>query len=75
VGRAAAGHRAVVARGEFSIVIASLTVASGAVDQQLAALATAYVLLMAVLGPVAARVVEPLAKKFTRKRGPAPATA
>ncbi|XVS66385.1 cation:proton antiporter [Actinosynnema sp. CA-299493] len=74
MGRARAGA-ALVARGEFSIVIASLTVASGAVDQQLAALATAYVLLMAVLGPVAARVVEPLAKKFTRKRGTAPATA
>lgn len=74
MGRARAGA-ALVARGEFSIVIASLTVASGAVDQQLAALATAYVLLMAVLGPVAARVVEPLARKFTRKRGPAPATA
>ena len=59
---------ALVARGEFSIVIASLTVASGAVDGELAALATAYVLLMAVLGPVAARVVEPLARKFTRKR-------
>ncbi|ROP37354.1 cation:proton antiporter [Saccharothrix texasensis] len=74
MGRARAGA-ALVARGEFSIVIASLTVASGAVDQQLAALATAYVLLMAVLGPVAARVVEPLAKKFTRKRGTAPAAA
>ncbi|GAB2974233.1 cation:proton antiporter [Saccharothrix stipae] len=74
MGRARAGA-ALVARGEFSIVIASLTVASGAVDGQLAALATAYVLLMAVLGPVAARVVEPLARKFTRKRGTAPATA
>ncbi|MFD0202599.1 MULTISPECIES: cation:proton antiporter [Saccharothrix] len=74
MGRARAGA-ALVARGEFSIVIASLTVASGAVDGELAALATAYVLLMAVLGPVAARVVEPLAKKFTRKRGSAPATA
>ncbi|GAA1332331.1 cation:proton antiporter [Saccharothrix algeriensis] len=61
LGRARAGA-ALVARGEFSIVIASLTVASGAVDGELAALATAYVLLMAVLGPVAARVVEPLAK-------------
>ncbi|MFD1148256.1 cation:proton antiporter [Saccharothrix hoggarensis] len=71
MGRARAGA-ALVARGEFSIVIASLTVASGAVDGELAALATAYVLLMAVLGPVAARVVEPLARKFTRKRGAEP---
>ncbi|WP_033442733.1 cation:proton antiporter [Saccharothrix sp. NRRL B-16314] len=68
MGRARAGA-ALVARGEFSIVIASLTVASGAVDGELAALATAYVLLMAVVGPVAARVVEPLARKFTRKAG------
>ncbi|MBB5808807.1 CPA2 family monovalent cation:H+ antiporter-2 [Saccharothrix ecbatanensis] len=74
MGRARAGA-ALVARGEFSIVIASLTVASGAVDGELAALATAYVLLMAVLGPVAARVVEPLAQKFTRMRGTAPAPA
>ncbi|WP_433270590.1 cation:proton antiporter [Actinosynnema sp. CS-041913] len=73
LGRARAGA-ALVARGEFSIVIASLTVASGAVDGQLAALATAYVLLMAVLGPVAARIVEPLAK-IARKRGAEPATA
>jgi CPA2 family monovalent cation:H+ antiporter-2 len=48
---------ALVARGEFSIVIAGLAVAAGAVDKELAALATAYVLLMAVLGPVAARVI------------------
>ncbi len=67
LGRARAGA-ALVARGEFSIVIASLTVASGAVSGELAALATAYVLLMAVLGPVAARVVEPLARLVTRKR-------
>ncbi|WP_309117544.1 cation:proton antiporter [Saccharothrix sp.] len=73
LGRARAGA-ALVARGEFSIVIASLAVASGGVDGELAALATAYVLLMAVFGPVAARVVEPLAK-FTRKRGTEPATA
>ncbi|WP_447006623.1 cation:proton antiporter [Saccharothrix isguenensis] len=74
MGRARAGA-ALVARGEFSIVIASLTVASGAVDGELAALATAYVLLMAVLGPVAARVVEPLAQKFTQKRESTPAVA
>lgn len=59
---------ALVARGEFSIVIAGLAVAAGAVDGELAALATAYVLLMAVLGPVAARVVEPLTKSLIRAR-------
>ncbi|WP_424188321.1 cation:proton antiporter [Actinokineospora sp. G85] len=65
MGRARAGA-ALVARGEFSIVIAGLAVAAGAVDGQLAALATAYVLLMAILGPVAARVVEPAARTVQR---------
>ncbi|MBP2473182.1 CPA2 family monovalent cation:H+ antiporter-2 [Crossiella equi] len=67
LGRLRAGS-ALVARGEFSIVIAGLAVASGAVNEQLAPLATAYVLLMAVLGPVAARVVEPLARKAVALR-------
>ncbi|MCP2261294.1 potassium/proton antiporter membrane subunit, CPA2 family [Streptoalloteichus tenebrarius] len=62
LGRLRAGA-ALVARGEFSIVIAGLAVASGSVSPDLAPLATAYVLLMAVLGPVAARVVEPLATR------------
>ena len=66
MGRARAGA-ALVARGEFSIVIAGLAVAAGAVDEQLAALATAYVLLMAILGPVAARVVEPVARAVQRR--------
>jgi CPA2 family monovalent cation:H+ antiporter-2 len=72
MGRARAGA-ALVARGEFSIVIAGLAVAAGAVDDQLAALATAYVLIMAVLGPLAARFIEPVARlAITRLR---PATA
>lgn len=58
LGRARAGA-ALIARGEFSIVIAGLAVASGAVTDELAALATAYVLLMAIFGPVAARLAEP----------------
>ncbi|HEY8372815.1 MAG TPA: cation:proton antiporter [Pseudonocardiaceae bacterium] len=61
MGRLRAGA-ALVARGEFSIVIAGLAVASGAVPDKLAALSTAYVLLMAVFGPIAARVVEPAAR-------------
>jgi monovalent cation:H+ antiporter-2, CPA2 family len=60
-GRLRAGAT-LIARGEFSIVIAGLAVASGAVTAELAALATAYVLLMAVIGPLAARFVEPLVK-------------
>ncbi|TCO49760.1 cation:proton antiporter [Actinocrispum wychmicini] len=67
--RARAGA-ALVARGEFSIVIAGLAVSAGAVDAELAALSTAYVLLMAILGPVAARVVEPVAQLMRRKITP-----
>lgn len=59
LGRARAGT-ALVARGEFSIVIAGLAVAAGAVPDGFAALATTYVLLMAIIGPIAARVVEPV---------------
>ena len=55
-----------IARGEFSIVIAGLAVASGVVAQELAALATAYVLIMAVVGPLAARFVEPLVSLLRR---------
>jgi CPA2 family monovalent cation:H+ antiporter-2 len=73
MGRARTGA-ALVARGEFSIVIAGLAVTMGAVDGDLAALASAYVLLMAVLGPVAARVVEPVVGLLQRRVAP-PATA
>ncbi|WP_026549628.1 cation:proton antiporter [Arthrobacter sp. Br18] len=66
LGRARAGT-ALVARGEFSIVIAGLAVASGAVDGQLAPLATTYVLLMAVLGPVMARLAEPAMELLARR--------
>ncbi|MDP9885050.1 CPA2 family monovalent cation:H+ antiporter-2 [Sinomonas atrocyanea] len=66
-GRARAGA-ALIARGEFSIVIAGLAVTAGAVNSELAALATAYVLLMAVLGPLAARFVEPVVKAVRRPR-------
>jgi CPA2 family monovalent cation:H+ antiporter-2 len=42
-------------RGEFSIVIAGLAVASG-VEPELAPLATAYVLITVVSGPMLARL-------------------
>ncbi|ALE75051.1 putative transmembrane transport protein [Pseudonocardia sp. Ae168_Ps1] len=61
MGRARAGA-ALVARGEFSIVIAGLAVGYAAVPAELSALATAYVLIMAVLGPIAARYVEPVVR-------------
>lgn len=66
LGRMRAGA-ALVARGEFSIVIAGLALAAGAVEGELVALATAYVLLMAVLGPIAARVVEPVTRMVTER--------
>lgn len=53
-GRWRAGF-ALLPRGEFSIVIAGLAVASG-VDRSLAALATAYVLITIVVGPLLARL-------------------
>ncbi|MFC9662436.1 cation:proton antiporter [Nocardia sp. NPDC127606] len=68
MGRARAGA-ALVARGEFSIVIAGLAVAYGKADARLAALASAYVLLMAILGPIAARVVEPVVEFVRRRSG------
>jgi CPA2 family monovalent cation:H+ antiporter-2 len=64
-GRFRAGA-ALIARGEFSIVIAGLAVASGVVPQDLAALATAYVLIMAIVGPLAARFVEPFVRLVRR---------
>ncbi|MFC8042490.1 cation:proton antiporter [Nocardia sp. NPDC057353] len=70
MGRARAGV-ALVARGEFSIVIAGLAVAAGALPDSFAALATTYVLLMAIIGPVAARVVEPVMRMLRgRPRAP-----
>lgn len=72
-GRFRAGA-ALIARGEFSIVIAGLAVASGAVPDELAALATAYVLIMAILGPLAARFVEPVVKALRKTPGAPPRT-
>jgi len=64
-GRFRAGA-ALIARGEFSIVIAGLAVASGVVPRELAALATAYVLIMAVTGPLAAKFIEPAVRAVRR---------
>ncbi|HEX3200854.1 MAG TPA: cation:proton antiporter [Actinomycetes bacterium] len=50
---------ALIPRGEFSIVIAGLAVAAGR-EPTLGPLATAYVLVLAVLGPILARAAEPL---------------
>lgn len=50
---------ALVARGEFSIVIAGFGASAG-LEAQLGPLAAAYVLFLAMLGPILARTVEPL---------------
>jgi monovalent cation:H+ antiporter-2, CPA2 family len=50
------GATALIARGEFSIVIAGLGVTAG-VGGQLARIAAGYVLVMATVGPVLARLV------------------
>ncbi len=64
-GRLRAGA-ALVAHGEFSIVIAGLAVTAGLTD--VGPVATAYVLLLAVAGPVLARYVEPLSSRVAHAR-------
>ena len=59
-GRIRAGA-ALVPRGEFSIVIAGLVV-SGGVSADIGPTAGAYVLLMAVIGPLAPKLADPLAR-------------
>jgi CPA2 family monovalent cation:H+ antiporter-2 len=61
-GRARAGAT-LIAHGEFSIVIAGITIASG-LETEVGALSIAYVLILAVAGPVAARVSEPIAERL-----------
>ncbi|MGW5344446.1 cation:proton antiporter domain-containing protein [Streptomyces sp. HUAS TT3] len=57
-----------VARGEFSIVIAGLAVTAG-IEPALGPLATAYVLILVVLGPLTARYTQPLAERLAPRRG------
>lgn len=57
-GRLRAGA-ALVARGEFSIVLAGLGTGAG-IAPLLGPLSAAYVLFLAVLGPIAVRAIEPL---------------
>ncbi|MGP4025721.1 cation:proton antiporter [Actinomadura sp. 3N407] len=65
-GRLRAGA-ALVPRGEFNIVIAGLAVSAG-VSANLGPLAAAYVLILAVAGPVLARGTEPLAGRLRARR-------
>lgn len=72
-GRARAGGT-LVARGEFSIVIAGLAAGT---EPALGPLATAYVFLLVILGPLAARWTEPIARRLSHRlpRRPAPRPA
>jgi CPA2 family monovalent cation:H+ antiporter-2 len=53
---------ALIARGEFSIALAGLGVAAG-IEPELGPLAAAYVLILAVTGPILARVADVLLKR------------
>jgi len=66
-GRIRAGA-ALVPRGEFSIIIAGLAVGAG-LQPGLAPLAAAYVLILAVLGPLLARAADPFARGVRRRAG------
>jgi CPA2 family monovalent cation:H+ antiporter-2 len=57
---------ALVARGEFSIVIAGLGVGAG-LEPRLGSLSAAYVLLLAVLGPILTRAVGSLLARTGRE--------
>ncbi|WP_406115342.1 cation:proton antiporter [Kitasatospora purpeofusca] len=63
---------ALVSRGEFSIVIAGLAVTAG-IEPGLGPLATAYVLILVVTGPLAARYTQPAVERLgavvSRRRG------
>ncbi|KGH47108.1 MULTISPECIES: cation:proton antiporter [Modestobacter] len=59
---------ALVARGEFSIIIAGLVL--GSVPAAFGSTVAAYVLILAVLGPLAPRLVDPWVRRLARRAGP-----
>ena len=63
-----------IARGEFSIAVAGVAVAAE-IEPELGPLAVGYVFLLAIFGPIAARLSEPIADRFIRTPGQAPLTA
>ncbi|MGI8633668.1 MAG: cation:proton antiporter [Solirubrobacterales bacterium] len=65
-GRIRAGA-ALVARGEFSIVIAGLGISAG-VEPKLGSLAAVYVLMMALAGPLLARYSNALVQLYRRRQ-------
>ncbi|MBB5937089.1 cation:proton antiporter [Streptomyces zagrosensis] len=70
-GRLRAGG-ALVARGEFSIVIAGLAVGT---EPRIGPLATAYVLILVIVGPLAARYTEPVVRRLGAWQGARSASA
>ena len=57
-----------IARGEFSVVIAGIVALSPIVPANLLPLATTYVLITAIAGPLLARLAEPWADGAERRR-------
>lgn len=72
-GRVRAGT-ALVARGEFSIVIATLALAAGA-NAVLGPLTTTYVIVLAVFGPILTRFADPIGDRIMGRRTRAPRRA
>jgi monovalent cation:H+ antiporter-2, CPA2 family len=58
---------ALMPRGEFNIVIAGLALGVGAIDPRLGPLAAAYVLILAVTGPLAARAADPVGRRLAAR--------
>lgn len=69
-GRLRAGTT-LIARGEFSIALAGLASAAG-IDPSFEALAVSYVFLLALVGPILARLVDPISERilFPETAGP-----
>lgn len=65
-GRMRAGAT-LIARGEFSIALAGLATAAG-VDPAFEALAISYVFLLAIVGPILARLADPVAERLGARR-------
>jgi monovalent cation:H+ antiporter-2, CPA2 family len=68
-GRLRAGTT-LIARGEFSVAIAGIA-ATGGLEPRLGPLTVSYVLALAVVGPIAARLAEPAGDRLVRRSRPA----
>ena len=58
-----------IARGEFSIVIARIAVAEG-VEAEIGPLSVAYVLILAIGGSLAAKAADPLSQRLPPRPNP-----